>query len=525
LHSFAICFNHIGPAKQQFRRLFSMISILRRNQRMLMLVVAVLTIVAFIWLYNPADTGELGTNTVATIYGRNLSQADIEREVKSFQLALALGQFRFLEDLDAVGQDENRAVDQFIWNRLVMQHQAKRLGVEPTDSQIAGRIKSLPVFQSDGKFDSGKYRSFVVEQLGPRGFTELQLENLIRDALRVERVKEIVSSPVAVSEWEILHAARIFEKVSAEEIRFSLAAFGISADVSDEEIKTFYEQNGPTLIKPETRSVYYVKFAVPAGEKPLEGRQRVEALQKVADAASAFAEQASSSSFEEAASINGQTIQKSPAFGRSGASLTPDEAAQSLASDLRNFAPTAFLLTEKSPVSDVIQAGDAFFVLKLAEVNPQRQLTREEARETIVSQLRARKAERLLREKADAALANIRQAMSGGKSFSEAAAAAGLQVRPFTDLTPDDEKLSPNEREIVAATLLMQPGQLSGMIPIPDGGFAVYLSSRAALEGPALTKKPELASRILESKRHLLFVTWLSSARDAAKITVAWQRP
>ena len=40
-----------------------------------------------------------------------------------------------------------------------------------------------------------------------------------------------------------------------------------------------------------------------------------------------------------------------------------------------------------------------------------------------------------------------------------------------------------------------------------------------------MAKKPELASRILESKRQLLFVSWLSSARDAAKITTAWQSP
>ena len=60
LHSFLICFNHIGPANQQFRRSFSMITILRKNQRVLMLVIAVLTIIAFIWLYNPANYAELG---------------------------------------------------------------------------------------------------------------------------------------------------------------------------------------------------------------------------------------------------------------------------------------------------------------------------------------------------------------------------------------------------------------------------------------------------------------------------------
>ena len=32
-----------------------MITILRKNQRVLMLIIAVLTIIAFIWLYNPAN--------------------------------------------------------------------------------------------------------------------------------------------------------------------------------------------------------------------------------------------------------------------------------------------------------------------------------------------------------------------------------------------------------------------------------------------------------------------------------------
>ena len=500
-----------------------MINILRKNQRVLMLFVAVLTIIAFIWLYNPADTGKLGATTVATIYGRKLSQADIEREVKSFQLALALGQFGLLEDLGGMAQDETRALDEFIWNRLVMQHQAKELGIEPTDSQIAGHIKAVPVFQTNGQFDPVKYKTLLLEQLGSRGFSELQLENLIRDALRVERIKAIVGAPVAVSEAEVREAARIYEKVNAQAVRFSLAASGSSADVTDEEVKSFYEQSGPALIMPETRSVEYVKFAPPASEKPLEGRGKVDALQKVADAASAFSEQASSSSFEKAAAASGQTIQTSPDFNRSGATSSPGNESQALGSDLKNLAPSAFLLTEKSPVSDVIQSGDAFFVLKLVRVNPQRPLTIEEVRPIAVRRLGARKAEGLLREKAEAALAKIREAMSAGKSFPDAAAAAGLQVQSFNDLVPSSGTLSPEEQEVAAATVLMQPGQLSAMIPGIDGGFAVYVSARAPVDETALAKEPELASRILESKRRLLFMTWLSSARDAAKITVASQ--
>jgi peptidyl-prolyl cis-trans isomerase D len=503
-----------------------MITILRKNQRVLMLVIAVLTIIAFVWLYNPADTRELGSSSVATVYGRNLSQADIEREVRSYQLALALGQLGLLEDLGGMAQDENRALDQFIWNRLVIQHQAKALGIEPADSQVTARIKTIPVFQANGQFDPGKYKAFLVEQLGPRGFTEMQLENIIRDALRVERVKTIVVAPVAVSDAEVLEAARIFEKVNAQEVRFSLAPSESDANVTDEEVKNFYEQNKPTLFMPETRSVEYVKFEIPASEKQLEGRARVDALQKVADAASAFAEQASASSFEKAAEASGQRVRRSPDFERSGAvSPSGSDEVEALAPDLSNLAPSAFLLTENSPVSDVIQSGDAFFVLKLVKINPQRPLTIDEARPLAVSRLAARKAERLLRENAEAALAKIREGISAGKSFQDAAATAGLKVRSFNALVPSDEKLSPEEREVAAATLLMEPGQLSGMISTSNGGFSVYLSSREPIDDAAIARKPELASRILEAKRRLLYLTWLSWARDAAKISVALQSP
>ena len=104
----------------------------------------------------------------------------------------------------------------------MIQHQARDLGIEPTDSQVADRIRNIPAFQSERSVRCGKMQAFVAEQLGPRGFTEVQLENLFRDALRAERLKTVVSSPVAVSDAEVLETARIFQKVSAEVVRFDL---------------------------------------------------------------------------------------------------------------------------------------------------------------------------------------------------------------------------------------------------------------------------------------------------------------
>ena len=51
---------------------------------------------------------------------------------------------------------------------------------------------------------------------------------------------------------------------------------------------------------------------------------------------------------------------------------------------------------------------------------------------------------------------------------------------------------------------------------LPSTFLSVRPSTRTALE-----KKPELVERILESKRRMLFQTWLSSARGDAKIVIA----
>jgi hypothetical protein len=344
---------------------------------------------------------------------------------------------------------------------------------------------------------------------------------VIRDALRAERLRAIVGSSTGVSDAEFQETARVLQEIDVQVIRFPLASVAGEAVVTEEEVKAFFQQYGPALSMPETRSVEYVRFQLPEGGQSLEGKQKVEALQKLADTATAFTEQISQSSFEKAAAAGGLTVQTSPAFDRSG-STTPG-GNDSLVADWKNLAPAAFLLTEATPVSDVIQSGDAFFVIKLAKVNPQRPLTLDEVRPMAENQLGARKAERLLRERAEPALAKIREAMAAGKSFAEAAAAEGLQVQSFDSLDPS-ESLSAAQQGIAAATLLMQPGQLSGMIADAEGGFAVYLFERAPLDAAALDKKPELVARILESKRRLLFQTWLSSARDSAKITMATGR-
>ena len=168
-----------------------------------MIIIATLTIVAFILLYNTRQIDELANLQNPTIYGRSLNPAAIDRQVKNYQLTLSLGQFDLLRALGGMTQDREMAITDFVWNLLVLQHQAHEMGIEPSDDQVANRIKDVPRFQTNGQFDPAKYSSFVAEQLAPKGYSERQLEEVMRDALRLEGIQAVVESPVALGADEI----------------------------------------------------------------------------------------------------------------------------------------------------------------------------------------------------------------------------------------------------------------------------------------------------------------------------------
>jgi peptidyl-prolyl cis-trans isomerase D len=501
-----------------------MIQVLRKNQRVLMLVVAVLTIVAFIFLYNTTQLDELATVKNPTIYGKALTPLAIDRQVKNYQLTLALGQYELMQKLSGSAQDQDQALTEFVWNLLVMQHQARELGIEPTDDQVANRIKEIPIFQEAGRFDPTKYGQFVSEQLAPRGFTERQLEDVIRDSLRVEALSEIVESPAALGEGEMKMMARAFQPVTASYVKFERNGETEKIEITPEESAAVYQQvlqqNQSALLTDETREVRCVVFELPADSK-LEGKAKVDALQKLANSASEFTDSVANAaaSLDQLAEKAGAKILKLAAFDRSG---SPAPQSGNLTADtMTRIAPPAFLLAKPGATSDVIQAGDAFYVLELTTVNASRPLTLEEARPRIESQLRAQKAEQIFTGESTSAANALRSALASGKSFADAAAAQKLKVETLTNVVVGAESTSPENQAIAGATFLLKDGEVSNLEQAPWGAFVAQLQSRGAVDQMAFgSREKQIRESLLRTKRDLLFMDWLRVNREAARITM-----
>ena len=498
-----------------------MIQIFRKNQRVLMLLVAFITIVAFVFLYNTTQLDELASVRDPSIYGKALNPAAIERQVKNYHLTSALGQFDLLEKLGGTAPDQGMAITQFVWNLLVLQHQSQELGVEPTDDQVADRIKSIPVFQTQGKFDPTKYTSFLSEQLAPRGFTERQLEEVIRDSIRLDLISDIVEAPAAVGDSELESVSRIFQPVTATYVKFKNDSTAEQVKVTEEEIAAFHQANQKSLLTEENRTVRCAAFELPADPK-LEGKAKIEALQKLANTASAVAAKSAeiAGSFEAAAKDAGVEIKKLAAFDRSGINSNGTEQPVSKEA-VRAIAPAAFLLAKPGQISDILQAGDAFYIVELVETAPVRPLTLEESRAQIETVIRSQKASQLFAASANSAYNALAAAVTSGKSLKEAAEAQKLETAELQAVIPAAESTLRLDQNLAAPTLLLKDGEISKLEQAPWGGFAIQLQSRGPVDEKLYTeRRTELRETMLQGKRDLLFAEWLRVCREAARITM-----
>jgi len=498
-----------------------MFTTLRKHQRWLMTVIAALTIIAFAWLYNTTDLERVGSNIVAKIYGRDVTQVDIEKSVRNYQLALALGQFDLVRDLSGQAQTENEAANNFIWNLLILQHEAKRLGVEPGDQSVVEKIKTLPVFQTEGQFDPLKYAEFVQQQLAPRGFTERQLESVVRDTLRLEGVKALVTSPAVVMPGEVNAALERVRPLDLQVIRWNAAAAAKDVQVTDEELKKAFDARAAQLQVPEKRSVRYVLFALTPDEEKLEAKERVGALQKAATATGEFSEAlAQGGDMAAVAGQKGLKIRTTPLFasdGASGGALTDGDGEVVPAA-----ASVAFRLPSGPGNYEIVQVGETgYAVIEVAAVEAARPKTFDEARADLRADLIAGKRDAALRESSAAALTSLRSAMSGGKTFAEAAKAARLRPEKVSGLSVFDRDLDAAKRQLAAAAIDLAPGTLGEFVPSPDGGFAVFVEGRGETDAKtSAEQRPRIETGILEGKEMLLLAQWLATARQESGLEI-----
>ena len=483
-----------------------------------MVFVTFIVIICFVWFYNSNSTrGDRGDADIAgKVYGHTVTGAEFKRVARKFEICQMLGLSELWSGLGYTGNPKSRGEmeENFIWNSFVLRHEADALGISPSPDEIIEAVQKIPALSTNGVYDSTKYTQFVQMGLTPRGFTTDQLEELVGDSLRLEKIKALLGATdqAALAEIRAMYERRN-QKTDLSLIRLKLDDFKKDVKVSDEDVQKRFDEQKASLLHPEKRKVKFVSFALPEDQKALTGKARNVELQKLADKANdiALALADKAAKIEDVAAANTVQVKESPDFEMAA---PPKELGASEA-----VAEAAFKLQETDPHSDAIKGDDnAYYVLQLAGITAATPMTLDESKKQLTEEIIHERATEAMNLKAADLRKKITEAKAAGKSFADAGKEAGATVEPFPTFSAAEPKAdAPNAQEIMGRASEMNEGELSEFTPTNDGGLLMHIDKRLPVDDSGFEKeKPMIANNLDRMKKEAAFQQWLKERRIAA---------
>ena len=489
-----------------------------------MIVIAILAIPFIFYFVQRPDYGAMRGDQFARIYDRNVSMLEAQQFARLLSLAQALGMSDFVGTMTAgAGLNQNQAAVQFIVNLLVLRHEAGRLGLRPSASEVAEVVRKLPAFQGDSGFDINKFNDLVQNGLAPLGLAEEHIEQLVRDQICLNEIQKLLAAGVSFPKSELdENFQRGYDKLYVSVIRFQSADFDKDIKINDEDIQKYYDAHKAELKTDEKCKVEFVQLTLSEEEKKLAGKERIEALQKLADRATDFTQALleKGADFKQAAAKSQLPVHETGEF--TAAELDPK-----LKVDPK-LGAAAFKLSVQEPNSDPVQVADGFFILHLTGKTEARPLTLEEAKPKVVEALKKTRDREVMSTKGAELVQQLREAKKSGQPLDAAIEKAGVKpekLPAFSLIEEEQEKSDAKEQknrapELLAvkdAVALLNPGDVSDFVPSGTDGFIAILEKRESLaDANAGEKKAAFEKRILENKERIVLVEWLRDRQQAA---------
>ena len=500
-----------------------MIKILRKHRNWLMIVIAILAL-PFCIYFVKSDPSLIRADAFAQMYGRKVTVTEAQRDARLLQLADFLGISDLRENLAPGNGTDNEKAAEFVVNLIVLRHEVERLGIEPAESDIVDAVRNFPAFHPASGFDTAKYDQVERTILPSLGFTDEQLREIARDQLCLKQIKQVVASGVSLPESESKsNYEQLYGKNFVSVVRVRSADFLKEIKPTDDDIKKYYEAHKGELKTEEKRKVEFVRLALSEEQKKLKDKERIDALQKLADRANDFAQALleKGADFHQVATKFQLPVESTGEF----TSSAPD--AKLKADPQLNQA--AFKLTPQEPNSDPLQSADGFAILHLAGVIEARPLTLDEAKQKIIDQIKNERGREMALAKGRKAVETLRNGLKAGQplqfTLEQAGGLKAEKLEPFTVADEAEAKNPPEKPKDQPTDLMMiknvaaqlQPGEVSDFVPWVDGGLIVLMDKREQPD-PAKYQQTKAAfeERYLKNAREYVFAEWLYDRQRAA---------
>lgn len=496
-----------------------MLAQLRHIQKGILIAVTAVVVVSFAFLYSDYDfvAGAMGGgNCVVKVYDRCYRNKEAQKLASNFEVAYQMGMYDFAMVL--FGENRmDRDMTEFVISLVVLRHEAQKLGIEPSPEEIKAAIPQLPIFQQP--WVNAAYVDNNV--LGPNGFTQSDLAQLVKDYLSYQKLRDLIGAGVEALPSE---AARRYiqnnQRYNTTLVRFDRADHLKDVKVSDEDVKKYYEENKESLLSEPKRVFDFVKFTAKPVAADATNEAKAKAKLNFANATNyAYADLAEDGvNFSEVAKKLAGTqaeftaeVGSLPAFARKEPAKIlegRDEALNALFSEAMQV----------GGVSVPVEAQEGvFLVFHLASVVAPAPLTLEQATPAIREVLLTRRSNEAVNAAASDSLAKLNEAEKAGKSFAETAKALGLKQETLSGFSITEPPANVADADLIVRTVegLSEKGT-SGVVERPAGAgymIAHVNSIEIYKDDQADAKKKALAASIKVQTDHSLFRAWFNQKR------------
>ncbi|MCE5335567.1 MAG: SurA N-terminal domain-containing protein [Desulfobacteraceae bacterium] len=394
----------------------------------------------------------------------------------------------FTDDLARRLNVRQQALEALIERYLIMKG-AQQLGLAATTDEVRQKILQIPVFVSEGRFDTKRYEG-ILRQMR---MTPEMFEQQMAEELTAMKIQSFVKRRAVVTEEEIQadhHFNR--DQIKVDYVLFDPKSYEDRVEINDAAVQKFYNDNQNRYMEPEKREVTYVLLNteemardIPLREgeakayyddniRQYEHEKEVRArhilfrvlpdapqaeIDKIrANAQKVLDEVKGGKDFAELAKKNSQDEGSAPKGGDLGFFTAKQMQVA--------FSEAAFAL-KPGDISDLVRTPYGFHIIKVEEVRPPRTSPLEEVKADIEKAIKLQKAQDL----AYAKVRDLRDLAYARKDLAKAAGELKLQVtgQTWLELNQDESESGPFPKQATAKIFELGQADISDIIESPQG--------------------------------------------------------
>ncbi len=220
------------------------------------IILIVICVPFALWgIQNYLDTSKEAA--VASVGGKDFYQRDVNKAYE-----------QYAQNFQGMGIDEqllkSQAMDKLVKDEVLLQYVNKQ-NFSATDSSVRDFIKSLPYFQTDGKFDEKKYKALLTSQR----LSTNEFVSKIKSALVMEQFQRSVIDSAFVTQATVDSFFKIQNQL--RDIDYvTLPLEKVTAQPTEKEINDYYQSHQEAYKTPEQASIEYVELSLDDISKKIE---------------------------------------------------------------------------------------------------------------------------------------------------------------------------------------------------------------------------------------------------------------